>query len=292
MNILLTGSGGFIGKNLKNHLADKFNLLCPRSFELDLTKEISVKTFFLENDIDLIIHCSSVGGSRGIQDKNSTIENNLAMVNNLIYAKKDCCKIILFGSGAMYGKDRNLCKIKESQIGEYIPKDLYGISKYEISKIVKDRNDILMLNIFGCYGYEEKENRFPSYAINQALENNPIEINQNCIFDYLFVEDMTKIVTYFIEHRPKNKIINITPTKSISLLEIANIVKEISKKDIKIKIKNEVMNYNYTGDNTILLKEIPNFSFIDYKNGIKKLYKYISAQKTKEEEFDVIEHLL
>lgn len=39
MNILLTGSGGFIGRNLKEYLQDKYTLFCPRSYELDLTNE-------------------------------------------------------------------------------------------------------------------------------------------------------------------------------------------------------------------------------------------------------------
>ena len=36
MNVLLTGSGGFIGKNLKSYLQDKYELLTPRSYELNL----------------------------------------------------------------------------------------------------------------------------------------------------------------------------------------------------------------------------------------------------------------
>ena len=35
-NILLTGSGGFIGSHLKNFLKNKYNLFTPRSYELNL----------------------------------------------------------------------------------------------------------------------------------------------------------------------------------------------------------------------------------------------------------------
>ena len=55
-NILLTGSGGFIGKNLKEYLSDKYNLFCPRSYELDLRDFKSVKDYFDNNDIDFVIH--------------------------------------------------------------------------------------------------------------------------------------------------------------------------------------------------------------------------------------------
>ncbi len=275
MNILLTGSGGFIGQNLKEYLKEKYTLFCPRSFELDLTKSDVVKNYFKLHDIDLIIHCGSVGGVRGEEDKVSTIDENITMVNNLISFKKDETRVILFGSGAMYDKSRDLEKVREAEIGKFLPNDLYGQSKMKIAEIVQNRSDILCLNIFACYGYNEKSSRFPSYAINQVLKGQDIIINQNVVFDYLFVEDMQRIVEYFINNIPQHKIINITPTQSISLLEIAKLVKEISCSNCKIEIKNPVMNNEYTGDNSILLQEIPNFHFTSMKDGLKKLYSHI-----------------
>ena len=270
--VLITGSGGFIGKNLKEYLKEEYNLLTPRSFEVDFVNSATVKKYFEENKIDFIIHCASVGGARGIADKDTTVEDNLAMVDNILKYKTENIRVILFGSGAMYGKSRNLHKVKESEVGVFEPQDLYGKSKMLIAEKIKDRKDVLMLNIFACYGYGEKESRFPSYAIKRTIENKTIEINQNVIFDYLWVEDMQKIVGYFIEHEPKNNIINITPTKSISLLEIAQIVKNIENSNVDITIKNKVMNNEYTGDNSILLSEIPNMTFTDIKQGLKKLY--------------------
>ena len=283
MNILLTGSGGFIGKNLKTWLNEKYNLLTPRSYELDLCDENAVEQYFAEHDIDFIIHCGSTGGARGIQDKDTTVDDNLAMVKNLIKYKDEDVRIILFSSGAMYGKDRPLHKVNETEIGKYIPKDLYGQSKLEISKIVDNRNDMLLLNIFACYGYGEKDSRFPSYAINQNLTHKSIEINQNVIFDYLFVGDMSKIIEYFIEHKPKDKIINITPTNSISLNEIAQIVNDISDYKSEIIIKNPVMNNEYTGNNALLMNNIPSFQFTSIKEGLKNLYMY-NKNKIKEKE--------
>lgn len=282
MNILLTGASGFIGRNLKTHLQDKYTLLTPRSFELNLIDERAVKRYFECNNVDFIIHCGSVGGARGIADKNTTIEENLTMVDNLLKYKKPSVRIILFGSGAMYDKSKNLHKVKESQIGESIPKDLYGKSKLLLAQKIKAMGggNTLMLNIFGCYGYGEKDNRFPSYAINQALKCEDIMINQNVIFDYLFVEDMAKIVEYFIANVPKDNIINITPTLSCSLLDIAHMVKDLSGKGDKIRITilNPQMNNEYTGDNTLLLKNYPNLRFTPLQQGLEKLYQYNTIQ--------------
>ena len=248
MNILLTGSGGFIGRNLKEYLKDKYTLFCPRSYELDLT------------------------------DQNAVDDDNIAMVNNILKYKREDCRVILFGSGAMYDKSRNLHKVRETEIGKFIPYDLYGQSKMKIAEITEKRNDLLCLNIFACYGYNEKESRFPSYAINQALRGQDIVINQNVVFDYLFVEDMQKIVEYFITNIPQHKIINITPTQSISLLEIADIVKDISGNNCKIEVKNSVMNNEYTGNNSVLLSEIKDLKFTSMQEGLLKLYNYIKLK--------------
>lgn len=282
MRILLTGSGGFIGKNLKSYLKDKYELLTPRSYELDLINTDAVAKYFKENDIDFVIHCGSVGGARGVQDRDTTIEDNLAMVDNILANKKTATRVILFGSGAMYDKSRNLHKVKESQIGEIIPNDLYGKSKLLIAEKIKNRKDVLMLNIFACYGYGEKESRFPSYAIYKAIQGEDILINQNINFDYLFVEDMAKIVEHFIITEPKNNIINITPSKSSSLKEIAEIVQSYSQKNINIKILNEGMNFEYTGDNTLLLNNFENLKFTSLEVGLKSLFNYIvSSRKEK-----------
>ena len=272
--ILITGSGGFIGRNLKKYLKNKYKLLTPRSYELDLTNSVAVQNYFVKNKIDFIIHCGSVGGARGIQDKETTVEDNLAMVKNLLSSKRENVKMILFGSGAMYDKSRSLHRVKESEIGKVIPMDLYGKSKVEIFNLVKNKKDVLMLNIFACYGYGEKENRFPSYAINQVLKNEDIIINQNCIFDYLFVEDMQKIVEHFIEQDFVDNVINITPKLSISLENIAKIVQKFSDKNIQIKIKIPELNNEYTGDNSLLLKNYPELEFTEIEHGLKKLFEY------------------
>jgi GDP-L-fucose synthase len=148
-----------------------------------------------------------------------------------------------------------------------------------IAEKIKGRKDVLMLNIFACYGYGEKESRFPTYAIKNVINGKNIEINQNAVFDYLWIEDMEKIVHYFIENKQKNNIINITPTQSISLLEIAEIVNGFENNKVDIVIKNKTMNNEYTGDNALLLSKIPNMNFTDIKQGLKKLYNYYKQIK-------------
>ena len=271
--ILLTGSGGFIGGNLKLYLQDKYDLLTPRSYELNLCGSEAVKKYFGDNDIDFVIHCGSVGGYRGQNDKDTTVEDNLAMVENILNYKKNEARVILFGSGAMYDRKRDLHKVREDEIGQFVPSELYGKSKMLIAQKIKDRQDVICFNIFGCYGRGEKPTRFPSYAISQNIKYENIEINQDVIFDYLYIDDLVKIIHYFIENKQKKyNIMNLSPKESIALSQIAQTVNEISGYESKIVINNPVMNYEYTGDNSRLIEELGGFEFTPYLQGLKKYY--------------------
>ena len=275
--IFLTGSGGFIGGNLKLYLQGKYNLLTPRSYELNLCDSEAVKKYFDDNDIDFVIHCGSVGGYRGQNDKDTTVEDNLAMVENILNYKKNEARVILFGSGAMYDRKRDLQKVREDEIGQHVPSELYGKSKMLIAQKVKDRQDVICFNIFGCYGKGEKSTRFPSYAISQNLKHENIEINQDVMFDYLYIDDLVKIIYYFIENKQKKyNIMNLTPKESITLSKIAKTVNEISGYESKIVINNPVMNYEYTGDNSRLIEEMGSFVFTPYLQGLTVCYNQYS----------------
>lgn len=276
--ILITGANGFIGSNLKEYFKDKYNLLTPRSYELDCTNSKQMKDYFKQNDIDFVLHCATIGGIRDVEDAPDTLQSNIKMVDNLFENKKEETRVILFGSGAMYDKSRSLKKVKEDEIGLVEPYDLYGKSKVLISKKIQNRQDCVCLNIFGCYGKNEKSTRFPTYAITQNLKKEDIIINQNVIFDYLYVEDLAKIVDNFLKNQPKQNILNVTPNESISLLEIANIINQISNFKSNIIIKNPNLGNEYTGDNTILLQEIKNFKFTPFEKGLKVLYYCLNTK--------------
>jgi len=273
MNILITGSNGFIGKNLKEFLSEEYNLLTPSSEELNLLDSLAVRDYFKNNKIDFIIHCANRGGLRGIEDSKKIVDDNLLMFDNLC-TNITYQRMIFFGSGAQYDKNRNLYKIEEKDFGQIVPEDYYGYSKYLITKKILKMDNILNLTIFGCYGKYELLTRFPSYAINQNLKKEDIIINQNVFFDYLYIDDLCEIVEYYINNKTKLKIINVTPTESVDLLSIANIVNKISAYKSRIIIKNENLNYEYTGNNSLLLKEMKNSKFISYKIGIKNLYDF------------------
>ena len=269
-NILLTGSGGFIGKHLKNYF-NEYNLFTPRSFQLNLLDKKETQKYLKENNIEFIIHCASCG-VRITPD--ATLEDvskpNIEMFNNLA---ESGLPMITIGSGAEYDKSKPLVNIKEDDFGKSVPKDPYGYSKYLISKEIEKKENILNLRVFGIYGSGEDSSRVTSCIINAKIKNEPVVLNQNVRFHFIWIDDFCKIVKYFVEHPTKEKFINVTPSESIEIIELAKIA------GVETIVKNEGMNKEYTGDNSKLLKEIPNFKFKSYEDGITLLYDLMISQK-------------
>lgn len=283
---MVLGANGFIGKSTVQFLQHKeeYKVIPVTRETVDILDEVRLREFFQKNEIDVVIHCANQGGSRKEYGKDiDVIGNNLKMFFNIERCLSSCMRMINFGSGAQYDKTRDLIKVKEEEFGQHIPHDAYGYSKYVMSKYIKTRwnsgeKNILNPVIFGLYGKEEDYRfRFISNAIIKNIMKLPIVINQNVVFDYLFVEDYCRILEHLIEDEWEMCECNITPNISIDLVQIAELINEIGSYRSEIIVKNKGNNYQYTGDNTRLLEHIGRgFKFTSYENGICKLYEYFS----------------
>lgn len=275
--ILLTGSGGFVGKNLKAYLAAQgYNIIAPRSAEFDFTDTATVLTLAEQTKPDIYVLCGFYGIDNPPSVPPDTIERNLKIFNNFTAAANGA-RIITFGSGAEFDKSRPIVKAKESDLGKVIPQETYGQAKYLISKEIEKHPNIINLRLFGVYGPHEMQHRFITYAIKQNLKRDAININQNVVFDYLYIEDLCKITEAFIERAPQNRFINMTPTQSIDLIKISQIINSVSAFKSPVNIVKQGFNNEYTGDNTVLRAELPNFKFTSYQEGIAKFYEYLKT---------------
>ena len=273
--IFINGSNGFIGRNLKEHFQEKYQLFTPSHQELDLLDADQVRNYIRKNRIDIIIHCANIGGGRDTVELGDVVQINLRMFFNIARNEEMVSKIIHFGSGAEYDKSRPLKKVREEDFSRRVPVDDYGFYKYICSKYIEKAKNIICLRLFGVYGkYEDYRYKFISNSIVKNLLNLPLVINQNVIFDYLYIDDLVAIVRHFLEKKVKHRFYNLTPSSSIDLTDICQTVNAVSDFKSKIKVINQGLNNEYTGDNTRLRKEIPGLSFTGYNQGIKDLFLY------------------
>ena len=283
MRIFITGVTGFIGRNLYEHLQGKYNLICPSHKELELLDLEAVEHFLKKSDIDVIIHCATLGAKRTSLNNPNFIESNLRMFFNLIKCKKHYKKLIFLGSGAEYDKSLNISNICENDFDRGVPKDAYGFYKYVCSKYIEvSKENIINLRLFGIFGkYEDYETRFISNAICRTIFNMPIIISRNVFFDYLYIEDFLKVIEYFILNDSQYKCYNAGTGKKIDLLTIAKKIKRISSNDPEIIVKNKGLDPEYSCNAERLISEINIKNYTDIEDALTKLYGWYKANKSK-----------
>ncbi len=275
MKILITGSEGFIGRNIVEQIGNKYNFLTPSREELDLLDFDKVSEYLEREKPELILHLASVGVDRMQANLPDVAYANIRMFINLVQCKNYFKRMIVLGSGAEYGKSRPLVNAKESDFGQNIPQDQYGFSKYVCSLLAKNADFITHLRLFGVFGKcENYKTRFISNAICKALYGLPITINQNVFFDYMHIDDFVKILDYFISNTGKEKFYNIGTGQKIDLLTLANKIKEISGQNVEIIVKNKGLGNEYTCDMSRLKAEMPQINFRAIDEGIKNLAEY------------------
>src|SRR3989338_10791622 len=274
-NILITGGSGFIGQNLKEILSSKYTINSPNHQDLELTDEKLVEEFFKKNKIDVVIHCANIGGTRKTTELKDTFQINLRMFLNLLRCKKYYKKMIFLGSGAEYDKRQALVKVKETDFDKSVPVDDYGFYKYVCSRFIEREKNIVNLRLFGLYGkHEDYLLRFISNAIVKNLLLLPIDINQNVYFDYLYINDLIRIIDYFINHETKYNIYNVSSGLKIDLITIARKINAISPFQSQFIIRKQGLNNEYTASNTRLTREMKDFKFTSIEEGISDLYKW------------------
>lgn len=274
--VLVTGSNGFIGRNLAGGLAGTYRVLAPKREELDLLDRASVAAWLDRRRPDVIVHCASIGLKKGTSDPERIVAANLDMFDHLASSLRPGQRMIHMGSGAEYGRNRPLRKVTEEQFGQCVPSDPYGFSKYEIARRIGVREEIRNLRLFGVYGPYEHPDRFITYAILQHLRREPVVIRQDVIFDYLQVGDLCRLVGRLIEQWPAAVQMNVTPSESVSLTAIAGLVSQAMGYAVPVQVLEQGLANEYTGSNKLIKSELKNFDFIGLRDGIAMLYDFLS----------------
>jgi len=141
MRILLTGGGGMVGKNFLEHPAiSDFEMIAPRSAELDLRDAGAVQAYLDKHRPDMIIHSAGkVGGIQAnIREPVGFLLENLDMGRNIVWAARQSGvkRLLNLGSSCMYPRNHNEPLREELVLtGELEPTN----EGYALAKVVTTR---------------------------------------------------------------------------------------------------------------------------------------------------------
>lgn len=253
MKVLITGKNGFIGRNLIKKLDYTITSIGREDF--DLTNREETNQWFADKQFDVVIHTAIVGGSRLKVDDGDIFYKNILMFYNLL-ANQDKFKCLInFGSGAEIG----------------FPTDPYGLSKNVIDKIVQQQPYFVNLRIFGVFGEDEWDTRFIKANVKRYINKEPLQIHQNKVMDFIYIDDLIQIIKEVIAKPIFYKHIDCCYSKSYSLQEIANIINELSDYNCPIKITQDGLANKYIGE-----FKLNSLNYIGLKQGIKKVYEALN----------------
>lgn len=276
--ILITGAGGFVGKNLKEQLEEHYQILAPDKWELDLCDTDAVRVYLEKHNFDVVIHAANYGTvDTSRPDPYKILNYGLRMFYNL--AK--CCglyeKMLYFGSGAEFDVRHYVPYMSEEYFGTFVPEDAYGLYKYTIAQSLDLFPNIYDLRLFGICGKYEQYYRFLSSNICRALKKLPLTLSQDAYFDYIFIDDLVQVIFWFIENSPQYKHYNVCRGEHISLKALAELIRNKLCPESELIIRKEGWKKEYSGDNGRLIREVGDVKFTSYEMMVEKLTEYYSA---------------
>ena len=234
--ILLLGGTGFIGRNiidyvLKNEEYSNYKIVVlSRNFQRETFASIAYVTgdygdknvlmrLFSKWNFTKVIHCatSTTPLSSGNNILNDINGNLIATIGLLDVMKENGCSNILYLSsgGAVYG-EKHLNTISENEVCD--PISSYGVVKLTIENYLRLYQkqygiNYLILRVsnpFGKFHVSEKQGII-NIAIRRALREEAIEVwgDGSQSKDYIFVDDMVKIIFSLLKEKVVNKTINV-----------------------------------------------------------------------------------
>lgn len=221
MNILITGTNGFIGTSLvrRLELSHKIYKLSYRDIFPDIQSEI------IKFKPDITIHCGWHGGNNysdayHIDQYNKNIPNSIKLLDVLKHINKEHT-FIGFGTVFEYGNKNTL--ITENDLE--IPVDLYGLSKLFLknySKTFCEINNIkwVWIRPFYTYGIGDVDTRLIPKVINNIISDKQLVFDKcDSTIDYLYIDDFIDAVEQLILSKTQG-VYNICSNKQYKIKDI------------------------------------------------------------------------
>lgn len=226
--ILITGSNGFVGKNLVEFYQNKYDILT-------LTKEDSLENI-LSKQPDIIINTAA-----NIYEYETMFHTNVFLVDQLIqYVLKTKSKLIQIGSSAEYGKKEKPTKETDS----LKPVSYYAGTKSAAtmmcqSAAIEFNLPIIIARPYSLYGNYEKPYRLFSKLFEAFVNNNHMVLSDG-YHDFIYIKDFIQGIDTLInnEYNINGDIVNFgtgIQTSNIQLLQKFVDIFGFSPKCIEIK---------------------------------------------------------
>lgn len=297
MKVAIIGAGGFVGSHLVGQLSNLGinelflfgkNMFSPFDKKywyssIDLTDSNQIFSLFKEIDIVYYLVSSSIPASTWENPKNEIESNLLPFINFLECISKLKVKKIIFTSsaGTIYGTSNDYLK-EDSNKSPFSPHGItkltmeYYLNYFDVKYGLKSE----IFRVSNIYGEGQNTNKGLG-IINTFLESIKAlkEINVygdgKIIRNYIYVKDVARALALACNlTNETSSIYNLSSDDSLSINEVIEYIKVISKEKFKINYTETRASDNpkILLDNTKFKNDFQNFKFTPIQEGIYNTY--------------------
>ena len=307
MNIALVGGSGFIGRHTARELIKHghkifiFDLVVSKDFFTE--DELKSITFMRCNALDCkelygcfnwnsksydaVYMFAAISDSKeNHNDIQHAVNTNIMCLTNTLKVCEDLKipRIIFSSTVWVYSVVKDRDYVSENQDLPITNSDhIYTTCKLACESIVKTycsvRDiDYTILRYGIAYGPGCHPDTILSKFISNALNNIPLTItgSGDTYRNFLYVSDHARGNVLALSDKAKNEVINLEGPEEVTLLEVANRVKQLHNKDIKV-LRTHERHGDYKGKHVSNSKSktLLNWEpYIDFKTGSQLLYEY------------------
>ena len=283
--ILITGSSGFIGKNLVENLLTEYKITGlskkRKNSKLNyITKDISKITSKDFKNIFCVIHLAAITDPKVCEDfPDQCITTNVLGTQKILEAaRKNNCKVIYASTSHVYGIPK---KLPINETASTSPTSIYAGSKLAGEILCESYHnqfdmDISIVRIFSVYGPESNNHCVIPNIVTQLKNSNIIKLgNINSRRDFIFISDIINAFRIILNNINGFNVYNVGAEKSYSIKEICKKFEKLSGKKIIIK-SNLKQNRKFDAKNIVCdatkLKKLGWKSKISLDKGLKNVW--------------------
>lgn len=248
--IYIAGHRGMVGSAIKRALVEKgfSNLVFASSQELDLRNTVAVNAFFEQHQPEFVfLAAAKVGGILA----NSTypadfLYDNIMLQSNVIHAAYTgkVKKLLFLGSSCIYPKLAEQPMREESLLSGYLEpsNEAYAIAKIAGVKLCQAYHrqhgcNFISVMPTNMYGYGDNYHPTNSHVLpallrrfHEAKVNRSTEVtiwgSGKPLREFMFSDDLAAACLHLMMTYDKPEIINIGTGEEISILKLAQLIKE------------------------------------------------------------------
>ena len=249
--IYVAGHDGLVGSAIMRKLkSEGYKNIVTRTFkELDLRRQEDVEKFFEEEKPEYVfLAAAKVGGINANNVYSAEfIYDNLMIETNVINSayENDVKKLLFLGSSCIYPKHApQPMKEKHLLTGKLEPtNEAYAIAKITGIKMCYHYNkqygtnyiSVMPTNLYGPHDNFDLETSHVLPALIRKFHEAKINDEDSVTIwgtgspkrEFLYVEDLADAVVYLMNNYEDNQFVNIGVGKDISILELAELIKDV-----------------------------------------------------------------